>query len=98
MNAMVDRLKAMFAEEAARLEQVRREANLDSLTGLSNRSFFMNQLAAAQLAESLIISVGEARKILGNDANGISDNCLTKLILDLSELAIDILKHKQNTL
>ena len=46
---------------------------------------------AAQLAESLIISVGEARKILGNDANGISDNCLTKLILD-------ILKHKQNTL
>lgn len=47
MNAMVDRLKAMFAEEAARLEQVRREANLDSLTGLSNRSFFMNQLASA---------------------------------------------------
>jgi predicted signal transduction protein with EAL and GGDEF domain len=47
MNAMVDRLKAMFAEEAARLEQVRREANLDSLTGLSNRNFFMNQLAAA---------------------------------------------------
>ena len=47
MNAMVDRLRAMFAEEAARLEQVRREANIDSLTGLSNRSFFMNQLAAA---------------------------------------------------
>jgi methyl-accepting chemotaxis protein len=47
MNAMVDRLKAMFAEEAARLEQVRREANLDNLTGLSNRNFFMNQLAAA---------------------------------------------------
>lgn len=47
MNAMVVRLKAMFAEEASRLEQVRREANLDSLTGLSNRAFFMNQLAAA---------------------------------------------------
>ncbi|MBL8430078.1 MAG: EAL domain-containing protein [Dechloromonas sp.] len=47
MNTMVDRLKAMFAEEAARLEQVRREANLDSLTGLANRAFFMNQLAAA---------------------------------------------------
>lgn len=39
MNAMVVRLKAMFAEEAARLEQVRREANLDSLTGLANRAF-----------------------------------------------------------
>jgi predicted signal transduction protein with EAL and GGDEF domain len=47
MNAMVGRLKAMFAEEAARLEQLRREANLDSLTGLANRAFFMNQLAAA---------------------------------------------------
>ncbi|MBK6356615.1 MAG: EAL domain-containing protein [Betaproteobacteria bacterium] len=47
MNAMVARLKAMFAEEAARLEQVRREANQDSLTGLANRAFFMNQLAAA---------------------------------------------------
>ncbi|MBU1365471.1 MAG: EAL domain-containing protein [Gammaproteobacteria bacterium] len=47
MNAMVGRLKAMFAEEAARLEQVRREANLDSLTGLANRDYFMNQLAAA---------------------------------------------------
>ncbi len=47
MNAMVERVKAMFAEEAARLEQVRREATLDQLTGLANRAFFMNQLAAA---------------------------------------------------
>ena len=47
MNAMVERLKAMFAEEAARLEQVRREATLDSLTGLANRAYFMNQLGAA---------------------------------------------------
>lgn len=47
MNAMVARVKAMFEEEAARLEQVRREATLDSLTGLANRAYFMNQLAAA---------------------------------------------------
>ena len=47
MNAMVERLKAIFAEEAARLEQVRREATLDGLTGLANRHFFMNQLDAA---------------------------------------------------
>lgn len=47
MNTMVDRLKAMFAEEAARLEHVRREANLDALTGLANRAYFMNQLASA---------------------------------------------------
>jgi diguanylate cyclase (GGDEF)-like protein len=47
MNAMVDRLKAMFAEEASRLETVRREATLDPLTGLANRAFFLNQLDAA---------------------------------------------------
>lgn len=47
MNAMVDRLKAMFAEEAARLDKMRREATLDSLTGLANRAFFLNQLDAA---------------------------------------------------
>lgn len=47
MNAMVLRLKAIFAEEAERLEQVRREANLDSLTGLANRRYFMNQLDVA---------------------------------------------------
>ena len=47
MNAMVERLKAIFAEEAARLEQLRQEATLDSLTGLANRAFFLNQLEAA---------------------------------------------------
>jgi len=47
MNAMVVRLKAIFAEEAARLEKVRREATLDSLTGLANRAYFLNQLEVA---------------------------------------------------
>ena len=47
MNAMVERLKTIFAEEAARLEQVRREATLDNLTGLANRAYFMNQLESA---------------------------------------------------
>ena len=44
MNTMVGRLKAMFDEEARRLEEVRREANLDKLTGLGNRSYFMGRL------------------------------------------------------
>lgn len=47
MNVMVERLKTIFAEEAVRLEQLRREATLDNLTGLANRAFFMNQLDAA---------------------------------------------------
>ena len=44
MNVTVDRLKSMFAEETARLESVRREANFDALTGLANRNHFMARL------------------------------------------------------
>lgn len=47
MNATVTRLKAMFDEEATRLESVRREANCDALTGLANRSYFMAHLREA---------------------------------------------------
>lgn len=44
MNTTVSRLKAMFEEEAARLELVRKEANFDPLTGLANRAHFMARL------------------------------------------------------
>lgn len=44
MNATVVRLKAMFDEEASRLESVRKEANFDPLTGLANRSYFLARL------------------------------------------------------
>jgi len=44
MNTMVGRLKAMFDEQAAQVEQLRRQANCDALTGLSNRSHFMGRL------------------------------------------------------
>lgn len=47
MNATVLQLKAMFEEEATRLEVVRREANNDALTGLANRSYFMARLRDA---------------------------------------------------
>ncbi|MBI4998774.1 MAG: EAL domain-containing protein [Rhodocyclales bacterium] len=50
MNGTVTRLKAMFEEEAARLETVRREANCDPLTGLANRNSFLAHLRA-DLAE-----------------------------------------------
>jgi diguanylate cyclase (GGDEF)-like protein len=44
MNTMVTRLKSMFDEQAAQVEQLRRQANCDALTGLSNRSHFMGRL------------------------------------------------------
>jgi diguanylate cyclase (GGDEF)-like protein len=40
MNQMVDKLKTLFAEEAARSEKLRKEAYQDSLTGLANRRQF----------------------------------------------------------
>jgi diguanylate cyclase (GGDEF)-like protein len=51
MNSVVQRLKTMFADEAARLEQVRQQANQDSATGLANRSYFLARLRANLEAE-----------------------------------------------
>ncbi|TAF80246.1 MAG: diguanylate cyclase, partial [Curvibacter sp.] len=51
MNATVGRLKAMFDDEAARLEQVRQEANFDPVTGLANRGHFMARLRQCLDAE-----------------------------------------------
>lgn len=51
MNSVVQRLKSMFDDEAARLEQVRQQANQDSATGLANRSYFMARLRASLEAE-----------------------------------------------
>jgi len=44
MNQMVEKLKALFAEEAARSEKLREESYQDSLTGLANRRLFDTQL------------------------------------------------------
>jgi len=44
MNAMVERLKAMFAEESARLENLRKKVNRDPVTGIANRDYFLSQL------------------------------------------------------
>jgi diguanylate cyclase (GGDEF)-like protein len=44
MNSMVVRLKAMLDEEARRVDALRKEANQDALTGLANRTHFMDQL------------------------------------------------------
>lgn len=51
MNNMVRRLKTMFDDEAARLEAVRRQANHDPLTGLANRTYFLNRLEQALLGD-----------------------------------------------
>lgn len=56
MNQMVEKLKALFAEEAARSEKLRDEAYKDALTGLANRRHFdmqlHNRLGGEDLASS----------------------------------------------
>ena len=46
MNQMVEKLKALFLEEAQRSEALRADAWQDSLTGLGNRRYLEMQLAA----------------------------------------------------
>jgi EAL domain-containing protein (putative c-di-GMP-specific phosphodiesterase class I)/GGDEF domain-containing protein len=77
MNSAVVLLKAMFEEEAKRLESMRRAANQDALTGLANRTHFMARLRAALDTEespvgSLMLvrvaHLAEINRRLGRDA------------------------------
>lgn len=51
MNGMVERLRSMFSEEAARLEALRQRVNHDALTGLASREYFLSHLREALLGE-----------------------------------------------
>lgn len=46
MNAVVMRLKSLFDEQASQVEQLRKQAHCDPLTGLSHRQHFMTQMGA----------------------------------------------------
>ena len=82
MNLTVKRLKAIFAEEAERLEQVRREANFDQVTGLPNRNSFMTQLREALHTEEtafgacLIFRISHLAEINKNYGRVITDNVI----------------------
>ncbi|GHU28049.1 diguanylate phosphodiesterase [Betaproteobacteria bacterium] len=76
MNGTVIRLQAMFEEEAARLETVRREANFDELTGLANRPHFLAYLHEAAQNENSpggtlfiirIAHLAEVNRLLGRE-------------------------------
>jgi EAL domain-containing protein (putative c-di-GMP-specific phosphodiesterase class I)/GGDEF domain-containing protein len=47
MNAMVDRVRAMFAEQSDQLESLRKQASADLLTGLAHRVHFLAAVADA---------------------------------------------------
>jgi diguanylate cyclase (GGDEF)-like protein len=78
MNSMVARLKLVFEGQATQVETLRRQANCDRLTGLSNRSHFMGQLAAVLQREDgssegglvllRVLDLAELNRALGHEA------------------------------
>lgn len=70
MNDMVGRLKAIFAEEAARLEALRKKVNRDAVTGLSSREYFLSHL----------------REIVGGEQFGSVGSFVMVRLLDLGEI------------
>ena len=71
MNQMVEKLKALFQEQAERSERLRDEAYKDSLTGLANRRYFEMQLQARLSAEDQA-SAGYLLLVRVNDLSGIN--------------------------
>ena len=71
MNQMVGKLKALFAEEAARSESLRAEAYQDNLTGLANRRYFDLQLHARLSSEEQACN-GYLLLLRANDLAGLN--------------------------
>lgn len=71
MNQMVEKLKALFAEEAARSERLRQAAYQDELTGLANRRLLDSRLAS-QLAASEHNADGHLLMLQINDLSGLN--------------------------
>lgn len=71
MNQMVEKLKALFAEEAARSERLRQAAYQDELTGLANRRLLDSRLAS-QLCVTEHNADGHLLMLQINDLNGLN--------------------------
>lgn len=52
LNLMVEQVRVMFGEQAARIEELRADANRDPLTGLPNRGYFLGRLRSDLSDES----------------------------------------------
>ena len=91
MNSTVMLLKSMFANEAERLESMRKQANSDPLTGLANRKHFMAQLHAAVETEDMaagslifvrLAHLAELNRKLGRDATDTLLKTIARVIED----------------
>lgn len=97
MNQMVEKLKQLFAEEAARSEKLREEAYQDSLTGLANRRLFEIKLAN-QLAITEQNAAGYLMFLRVNDLGGLNQRMggqrTDALIYSIGELLKRLLEQR----
>lgn len=92
MNAVVTRMKSVFEEQSAQVEQLRQQAHCDALTGLSHRRHFMAQLGATLQSEEgsgrgvlyllRLVDLAGVNRLLGHRA---TDAMLQRLGRTLSE-------------
>ncbi len=92
MNDTVNRLRIDFDEDARRYEQVRRQANFDPLTGLSNRVHFLASLDNAldingspygALAIVRLRKLGKINRALGRE---VADQLLRRVGTTMEEI------------
>jgi diguanylate cyclase (GGDEF)-like protein len=97
MNQMVDKLRNLFAEEAARSERLREEAYQDTLTGLANRRQFDIHLAN-QLVPNDQNAAGYLLLLRVNDLAGLNQRLggqrTDALIRDIGELLGDLQQRR----
>lgn len=92
MNQMVEKLKGLFAEEAARSEQLRAESFQDSLTGLANRRLLNEQLTD-QLLVTEQSSAGHLLMLRINDLAGLNQRLGGQRTDALISAVGQLLKH-----
>lgn len=93
MNALSDRVKLLMLEESRRVEELRRKAQADPLTGLAGREAFMSALAARLepdqtigagcIAVLRVTALGELNQRVGRI---VADQCLLQLSESLRTL------------
>lgn len=101
MNGMVERVRQMYNEAAARLEELLRRVNYDQLTALPNRDYFMayfkEQLAGDEAARSGVLAVmrlPDLNKV--NDALGRVGT--DKLLKEIGQIFADFSRQHEGAL
>lgn len=94
MNTLSERVRTILADESRRLEQLRRQTQHDEMTGLLNRSQFLNQLDSALARDDahaagtlLIARVGDLAGLNQRIGRELTNRLLCDLAARFSEFA-----------